>query len=500
MKIGNLWEADALADKRREEIRLATDVVTIAGTAYYVSASGNDANDGRTPDSAWRTLRRVSEAVLLPGDGVFFCRGDIFRGWVDTKRGVTYGAYGTGEKPRFYGWIEDMATPSLWTLADEAHHIWQYAKKILDVGTIIFDDGQAHSRKLIPSYLNGRFVCRDEESRPFVMSSEMTDDLDLYWHYDDRLTCPQYDCGAPPVPAMDERSYGTLYLRCDRGNPGEVFNSIEALPRQHMFVVADRANVHLDNLCLKYIGCHAVAAYGHVVGLCVTNCEIGWIGGCIQHYAGTDPNFPEGGRGSVTRYGNAVEIYGGCEDFTVSNCYIYQVYDAGITHQVTTDGRRYVMQNVLYENNLVERCVYGIEYFLNMTAGDTESLMRHIVFRHNLLRLSGYGWGQQRHNKHTPAHIKGWDHANAAEDFVIESNILDRSAYRMVHLVAKKDAYCPVLSGNTYIQYRNGMLGERGGNEKKQPELWYFDENAEKRIREAWGDITATLIYAEEGE
>ena len=500
MNVKTARDAALLTQRRREEIENAADALTLFGNVYYVSNDGNDANDGLAPDRAWRTLQRVSDAALLPGDGVLFCRGDVFRGSVRTKAGVTYGAYGTGPKPRFYGWEESLASPALWELTDSEHRIWRYTKKILDVGTLVFDNGNAHSRKLIPSYLNGRFVCRDEITRPFVMADEMTADLDLYWHFDERMTAPQYDRGAPPVPAMDERSYGTLYLRCDGRNPGEVFGEIEALPRRHMFCVGSDANVRLDNLCLKYIGCHAVAAYGHVVGLCVTNCEIGWIGGCIQHYAGTDPNFPEGGRGSVTRYGNGVEIYGGCENFTVSDCYIYEVYDAAITHQVTTNGKKHLMQNVLYENNLVERCVYGIEYFLDMTAGDTESLMRHIVFRHNILRLTGFGWGQQRHNKHTPAHVKGWEHANAAEDFVIEGNLLDRSAYRMVHLVARKAAWCPTLSGNTYIQHRGGMLGERGGKEKGSPALLYFDENAATHIATAFGDSTATVIYAEEGE
>ena len=81
---------------------------------------------------------------------------------------------------------------------------------------------------------------------------------------------------------------------------------------------------HVDNLCMKYIGIHAVSAGGPCIcGLRVTGCEIGWVGGCIQHYYGTDPNYPQGGRGTVTRYGNGVEIYGGCDGYTVTDRYIY---------------------------------------------------------------------------------------------------------------------------------------------------------------------------------
>lgn len=34
-----------------------------------------------------------------------------------------------------------------------------------------------------------------------------------------------------------------------------------------------------------------------------------------------------------TRYGNGVEIYGGCDGYTIDNCYVHDVYDAGIAHQ-----------------------------------------------------------------------------------------------------------------------------------------------------------------------
>mgnify|MGYP002511652049 CR=1 FL=1 len=34
------------------------------------------------------------------------------------------------------------------------------------------------------------------------------------------------------------------------------------------------------------------------------------------------------------------------------------------------------MTNVRYENNLIEKCVYGIEYFLDMTNGEEDSYIR----------------------------------------------------------------------------------------------------------------------------
>ena len=491
-------ELEQKAEDLKKRILTAPDQRRVSGTAYYVSNEGNDDFDGRSPETPWKTLHKVSTAKLLPGDGVFFRRGDLFRGYVDAQTGVTYAAYGQGEKPRLYGWDKNLADPALWELFDSEHHIWKLREPILDCGTLVFNDGEAHCRKLIPSYINGKFVCRDDEARIFEMAEEMTRDLDLVCFYDARTTTTPSKGQNFPVPVIDRESLGELYLRCDCGNPAACYSSIEALPRRHMFSAEENAHVTVDNLCLKYIGCHAICAGGlSVEGLHVSNCEIGWIGSAIQHYFGTDPNYPQGGRGTVTRYGNGVEIYGGCRDYLVENCYIYQVYDAGITHQITTNGTNYQLCGIRYRNNLVERCVYSIEYFLEKTMGDTQSAIGDCIMEDNILRLSGYGWGQQRHNTDTPAHIKGWSYENTASDFVIRRNIFDRAAYRMVHLVAKEAESCPVMEGNTYVQSNGLMLGQYGANGLAEPPILPFDAHAEETIRTVFGETDATVCVYE---
>lgn len=490
-----LNDLEALAQQKKAAILNAEDKTVIKGTAYYVSNDGCDDNDGLTPETAWATNAKVSAADLKPGDGVLFRRGDIFRGAITTKSGVTYAAFGEGPKPRLYGWNKNLADAALWSEVDAAHHIWKLNELILDCGTLVFNEGEAHCRKLIPSYRDGKFVCRDDESRDFIMAAEMTQDLDLFCRYDARTHTNPSKGEDFPVPIIDFESYGELYLRCDAGNPGEVYSSIEALPKIMMMRVGDQKNVHLDNLCLKYIGGHAVSAGGHCVGLHVTNCEIGWIGGSIQHYTGTDPNYPQGRRGSVTRYGNGVEIYGGCDDYLVSNNYIYQCYDAGITHQKTNFGHqnKCEMRNIRYLDNVIEYCVYSIEYFLEKLAGDTVSYMDDIVIAGNLMRYSGYGWGQQRHNTDTPAHIKGWSYENTASHYVIYNNIFDRAGYRMLHLVAKYKESLPVLVGNTFVQDAGMTLGQYGYNEQQEPAILPFDDKADVTVAEVFGDKDAKV-------
>lgn len=493
---------EKLSAKRKKDILESRDRLFYPGKAYYVSSEGDDGADGLSESTAWRSLEKVSSADLSRGDAVLFRRGDVFRGCVYAKAGVAYGAYGSGPKPRLYGWDRNLADPALWEIFDAGCRIWKLKERILDVGTLVFEDDEKCSYKHIPSYINGRFVCRDDEDTVFDMRREMKGDLDIYWHYEDAFTVKPSKGKDFPIPDINDRSMGDLYLRCDEGNPGDVFGSIEALPKRHMFYVSSCEDVRIDNLCIKYVGQHGIGGIGKCVrGLTVTNCEIGWIGGSIQNYYGVDPNYPEGGRGTVTRYGNAVEIYGGCDRYRVDNCYIYQVYDTGITHQITSFSSPRSMTRISYTNNLIERCVYTIEYFLNILPEDTESAMDVVEIRDNILRLAGYGWGQQRHNKDVAAHIKGWSsYVNTARHFSICGNIFDRSAYRLIHTVALDGDSLPRMENNIYIQTDGGLLGQYGASREREPEMLLFGEDAEDKIRDVFGDPGAVVCRAESAD
>ena len=159
------------------------------------------------------------------------------------------------------------------------------------MGTIVFNGGEEHSRKLIPSFKNMKYVCRENENKDFDIKTEMTEDLDIFWYYDINLSTEESRGETFPIPSFDhdkpEIALGDLYLRCDKGNPGEVFQEIEGLARRHSIVCGSEKDVTVDNICFKYIGMHGIAAGGFVPNLTVTNCEFGWIGGCIQHFLGT---------------------------------------------------------------------------------------------------------------------------------------------------------------------------------------------------------------------
>src|SRR5438132_12364145 len=50
----------------------------LLAATYYVSASGNDAWAGTTPQTAWRTIARVNSKDFNAGDKVLFVGGRTF--------------------------------------------------------------------------------------------------------------------------------------------------------------------------------------------------------------------------------------------------------------------------------------------------------------------------------------------------------------------------------------------------------------------------------------
>lgn len=85
-------------------------MLAITGTTYYVSSLGSDANSGTSPSSAWRTVKRVNEASLAPGDGVLFEGGATFsdEALMPNASGATgspivFGSYGEGNATLLLG-------------------------------------------------------------------------------------------------------------------------------------------------------------------------------------------------------------------------------------------------------------------------------------------------------------------------------------------------------------------------------------------------------------
>jgi len=415
---------------KNEIVGSKSDYSEAIGTIYYVSEKGDDNNDGFSPETPIKTLDAVSKLPLCVGDAVLFKRGETFRGLLKSKRGVIYSAYGEGKKPVLTNSLQNFADASLWEETEVKNVYRLTIPQTHDVGIIVFDEGKTWSQKRI-------------KGRPEFPEGGLENlDVDLaMWH----------DIPKP----LEETGY--VYLRCDMGNPGEIFNSIEIARRQNIISAAN--DTTFDNLCLKYGAAHGIGS-GTVNGLTVRYCEFGFIGGS---WFRTD---------TLSRYGNAIEIYGGCRNFVCDHNYIYQIYDAGITQQLKNAKSDIVMTDIRYSYNLIEDTAYCIEYFLDpapleaFKEGEPMPVLytKNFEVTGNIMRRSGYGFCEQRPDKQT-AHIKGWKQTSPVINHTVHNNIFDTSLHMMLHVGADKAEWMPKMSNNIYVS-GNGekaCFGDIGG-------------------------------------
>ena len=442
----NYLEIEKKARELRKKIAETKPVLDIKGTTYYVSADGDDNNDGLSPETAWKTLDGPynNSDKFKPGDAVLFRCGDIFRAvevrsrCILMKEGVTYSSFGDGPKPKLYGTFENAALLN-WKKEGDNLYSLELGHK-LDVGAVCFDEGKEWGFKLVKG--------RDVSTTP---------QIDLEFYHD----------------IAEEK----LYLCSEKGSPIERWSDIEVCPRTHIFGRLQK-DVVIDGLNLKYAGGEGIGggtltypgdgfAYNYVFsGFTVRNCEFGWMGGSLM--------------GDVTksrcRYGNGFGIWGGIKDLLIENCYFYQCFDAAITQQfrgyIKNDNpvniEDTVIRGCLFENNTYDYEYWLTEYTTNVTSGgeknkDSKFRLKNLFFEDNICRLNGYGWGNQRPDRTTPACLKSWTHQNMSENFVVKNNIFDRADYYLLEIIACEDKYVPTLIGNTYCQYLGkGLINSQG--------------------------------------
>jgi hypothetical protein len=83
---------------------------TIMNNTYYVDdLNGNDNNNGTSPSTAWKSLKKVNSFVYKPGANILFKAGGVwtgqlrFMGTGSASNPIIIGKYGTGNNPIFDG-------------------------------------------------------------------------------------------------------------------------------------------------------------------------------------------------------------------------------------------------------------------------------------------------------------------------------------------------------------------------------------------------------------
>lgn len=455
--VASLPRFQAKADAMKAAILGAkSDFSAATGIRYYVSAEGLDTNDGRSDARAIRSLDAVARLQLKPGDAVLFRRGDLFRGRMRARPGVTYSAYGAGPKPTVCASVRNYADASIWEPTDVTN-VWRCTVPVMNAGVITFD----HDPCCVGRY-DVKFG-RLRHSRGGVKSpAQLTNDLDFWSDLPNQRLC----------------------LCSEKGNPGMVFKRIEIGCQDHAIAIGTADNVTIDNLHVTLTGCHGVGA-GTVRNLEVRNCVFDWLGGSLL--------VPEGRKGGPCRFGNAVEVYGGCDGYRVHDCWMYQIYDTGITHQCHhANGSEIRQFNVEHARNLIEYCFWSIEYYNAFNKfGET----RNVYVHDNFCRFGGYGWGCLGRAEGAPMYSID-DRPDVTSNYVNEANVLERCLGILVNNFGRHAAPPDfVFRKNVYVQPRGWHFASIGD---RQPRLSKFDESAADVIRETFGEEDGEFYFLPE--
>ena len=318
---------DAILNTETEIVHSDTYIPgeTYTGTAYYISNDGNDDNDGLTPETAWRTLKKVAEAngfwgddpLLKAGDAVFFRRGDMFR-MKEIGRdpyhgdeavltilvdGVSYSAYGEGEKPILTESTENGSGAEKWNLVYEdgtGKKIWQYYRDMRDVSMIVLNDGEAITTRVYEYYdENGYISC--EATGWWMHEEEGVTLKDSLLPLEESLT-EDLTIISRPTRSSPEENYmicgiGPLYMRCDRGNPGELYDSVEFSEYQLKSLVwLFSSDIVFDNISFRCNGNSYIKNcigngpiknginWKEIQNTVIQNCEFAYGGGSVTFY------------------------------------------------------------------------------------------------------------------------------------------------------------------------------------------------------------------------
>ncbi len=493
-------EVTNLTKQRIKEIRATgnTDISKRTGQVFYVSADGDDTNNGKSEDKPFKTLSRVQKLIngtgLAAGDTILFRRGDEFRGQLTvSKNNITLGSYGDTKKAKPIINVSTYDGTKTGEWVKVKNNIWKYTvdgsdqvfKK--DIGEIWFFCKSGNNNCDRTTTMGDR---KYKISQKKLINDDIVEteaDISNYLKHD--LEFMHYG-----HPNGNSATGGALYVY-SATNPASRFDEIEFNVGTSGIYAAGITNLVVDNLDIRHAGRHGVNS-GTTANLKVSNCELSYIGGMVQKYDAE-------GHWAL-RLGNAVEIYGSVtsknnysvdEGYVVENSYIYEVYDAGLTFQYTAaaDGSSAV-EKVDFNNNVIEYASYNIEYWNDVNKPETitsewlksidRTYLNKIYFRNNIMRFAGMGFTETRPEHGYEALIKAWDggHETAHNklamngEFLIENNIFDTTGVLkdnkgndvgiwMLHLTAGYEESIPTVRNNRFYNYTSRNLGRISSSE-----------------------------------
>ena len=437
---------------------------TYTGTAHYVSPNGSDDNDGLTPETPLRTLEKAMHDWVESGDIIFLERGQVHRtpswGLVTNADNVTYSAYGEGEKPILTVVQENSAREECWQLWHEGSNgekIWQYYQEVGDVAGIVFDDesyakriyewptksgqwntldihwfdpagGDEHEDSISPAHLT-------DTGEPSVIEEVLAEDLTYVSRVKEPYRLSSYNGGKGP-----------LYLRCDKGNPGTLYQDIEVIDSTNGIYVERKAeNFVLDNLSYKYFTDAAIWAdgTGGGKGMVIQNCTFEWGAARLNELrADLDIGWLLAGNG----------IFNAVNDVTVRNNYFYQCVNACSLEDYREN--RLELGSWTITGNLIDSCAQGIR--VEICNWYKAKPLEAIVIQDNIILNTGKSMNYLTIDEPVCIDLS-WETGQYAKTIEISDNVLLGSTRSLIR-TPDSDEFEMNIHNNVFAQTQGQIL------------------------------------------
>ena len=513
-------------DSRIAEILSAPDALAKAetaipgeswsGTAYYISPTGDDANDGLSPVTAKQSLDWLQRAlyptneILQPGDAVFLERGGIYRvnpepGYLDFNiPGITIGAYGEGAKPIITASPENGSGAEKWIEVchtDDGVRIWQYYADMLDTASVVLNDGQEYADRVYEFFNGQEYVSCDAEY--YLMEFNLgLRGQDSLLPLEETLVKDLQIVSRPDLAGrlganggVDPHAKGPLYLRCDRGNPGELYDSIEFNTYNLWGLVwLCTPDVTFDNISFRCGGTSFIkngrkfegSTGSDVTGIVIQNCEFAFGGGAVSFY-----NTPPEAEPCVMVQGDGV--YCVCYDSVFRNNYCHDMCSGAYGFEQDQNAQGAFTGTLECSGNVMVNT-------LGIRLDNSAEYMRHyrsVRVRDNMVWDTGrMDAGNYLYSEGSVFSMFPYEGDYEITDnvfFCTENGSYSNALFRMYSAEAWPGAHPPRFSGNIYVQHaaRNWAYWESGS-------VGITDENLLEKAARYIGDTDGRFYYLED--
>lgn len=289
------------------------------GRDFYISSSkGSETNDGLTENTP---LLRIPKEIKN-NDRILLKAGDVFYSQLSLSKNIVT-RYGEGSNPILSGY-KRILTPR-WERV--SGNIWRICLSNDNYSGFITGSSLLNNIGSLHEYdkdiLHGRKV---------RYKKELVRDWDIW----------QSENFSSKAPTSE---YDSLYLFLKQDpNKLKIEFSIGGTAVRMFASTLDHINIEGFGFGISaFSNCH------------INECKVDAIGGMVQL-----------GQSDFVCFGNGIEFYisGIVENSLVENCYIRRCYDCGCSIQGSGHKGAYP-KNIVFRNNMIEKCCYGWEDFLN---------------------------------------------------------------------------------------------------------------------------------------